>query len=70
MYIIHNLKKNYTVHPYRLGDEEEIVEPEIDKAIKNDQKKPNIFRILKNEIDALERKEERMKVKLKPNKND
>jgi hypothetical protein len=44
------------------------LEEEIDKALKISEKKVDVFRIIKNEKDALDRKDSRMKAKLKPTK--
>ncbi|NVM16632.1 MAG: hypothetical protein HWN80_02880 [Candidatus Lokiarchaeota archaeon] len=46
----------------------EELEEEIDKALEISEKKLNIFRIIKNEKDALGRKDKRMKAKIKPTK--
>lgn len=47
---------------------EEELEEELDKAFKLNERKPNIFKIIRNEEDALELKEKRMKFKIKPDK--
>ncbi len=47
---------------------DEDLDEELDKAFKESEKKPNIFRIIRNEKEAGEIKEKRMKAKLKPNK--
>jgi hypothetical protein len=44
------------------------LEEELDRAYKSSEKKPNVFKIIRNENDALDMKEKRMKVKIKPNK--
>ncbi|MFX0077310.1 MAG: hypothetical protein ACFE96_17855 [Candidatus Hermodarchaeota archaeon] len=46
------------------------LEEELEKAFKSGENKPNVFRIIRNENDALDMKEKRMKAKLKPNKDD
>ena len=48
------------------SDEE--LEEEIDKALKISEKKPNVFRIIRNENNALDMKDKRMKTKIKPTK--
>ncbi|MFX1355645.1 MAG: hypothetical protein ACFFA8_00030 [Promethearchaeota archaeon] len=50
--------KNYT-------DNE--LEEELDKAFKA-EKKPNVFKIIRNEKTALDGKEKRLKAKIKPKK--
>jgi hypothetical protein len=40
------------------------LEEEIEKALKNNQKKPSVFRIIKNEKNALDRKDKRVKAKI------
>ena len=42
------------------------LEEEIDKALEISEKKLNVFRIIKNEKDALDRKDNKMKAKIKP----
>ncbi|NHJ22235.1 MAG: hypothetical protein EAX91_14915 [Candidatus Lokiarchaeota archaeon] len=44
------------------------LEEEIEKALKNNQNKPNVFRIIKNEKNALDRKDKRVKAKINWNK--
>jgi hypothetical protein len=44
------------------------LEEELDEAFKISEKKPNVFRIIKNENDALDMKNKRRKAKIKPNK--
>jgi hypothetical protein len=44
------------------------LEEELDKAFKSSERKPSVFKIIRNENDALDMKEKRMKVKIKPNK--
>ena len=44
------------------------LEEVLDKAFKESEKKPNVFKIIRNEIRALDMKEKRMKVKLKSSK--
>lgn len=44
------------------------LEEEIEKALKDYHNKPNVFRIIKNEKDALDRKEKRVKAKINWNK--
>ena len=42
------------------------LEEELDKAFRKSEEKPNVFRIIRNEYNALDIKEKRMKAKLKP----
>lgn len=49
---------------------DEDLEEELDKAFKSSEKKPSVFRIIRNENDALDMKDKRRKAKLKPNKDD
>lgn len=44
------------------------LEEELDNAFKSNEKRTNVFRIIRNEKNALDLKERRMKAKLKPNK--
>ena len=44
------------------------LEEELDKAFKISEKKPNVFRIIRNENNALDMKEKRMKAKIKSTK--
>lgn len=50
----------------KYSDEE--LEEELDKAFKIGEKKQNVFKIIRNEDKALDMKEKRMKVKIKPSK--
>ncbi|MFX0178519.1 MAG: hypothetical protein ACFE85_20080 [Candidatus Hodarchaeota archaeon] len=44
------------------------LEEELDKVFKLNEKKPNIFKIIRNEEQALNEKEKRIRVKIKPKK--
>lgn len=50
----------------KYSDEE--LEEELDKAFKISDKKQDVFKIIRNENEALDMKERRMKAKIKPSK--
>jgi hypothetical protein len=47
---------------------DEDLEEKLDEAFKKSERKPNVFRIIRNETNAIDMKEKRMKAKFKPNK--
>jgi hypothetical protein len=49
-------------------DTDDDLEEELEKALNISEKKPNVFKIIRNEANALDMKEKRMKAKLKPTK--